>query len=301
MDAVAPDFELRGLLQAGDLRAAGAWLVQHHARDVIALCRSMLRERALAEDLTQDVFASAFEKLKGFRLEASARTWLLAIARNRCIDHLRRAGREPVEITEGGDEPELAPDQSPLPQELLSRRVDVEAALGELDENERALVVLRFRHGLEYAELASVFGLKEGTVRMRLSRALSRMRGELERREGPELGESVSRERAQPPPPPRYLPAPGAPPRTGAPARPPAAAPMPAAMAAPVGRDEGSAIPEQPGFFQRLLRWIAGEPVSSLRALPDPAFARALEPAEPELTLSFRERLGALVSRLPER
>jgi RNA polymerase sigma-70 factor (ECF subfamily) len=294
VDALAPEFELRGLLSAGDLRAAGAWLVQHHARDVVALCRSMLRERTLAEDLAQDVFASAFEKLKSFRLEASARTWLLAIARNRCIDHLRRAGREPVEITEAGDDQERTPDEAPLPAELLSRRVDVEAALDLLDENERALVILRFRNGLEYAELASVFGLREGTVRMRLSRALARMREELSRRDQHVLAEEgrVSRARAPgsysgaPPP------APGAPPRAVA-----AAAPVPP----PAGAALGQGIPERPGFFQRLKGWISGAPTPEpARALPDPTLARALEPDEPELTLSFRQRLGALVSRLPE-
>lgn len=303
MDALAADFELRGLLGRGDLRGAGAWLVENHARDVFVLCRSILRERTLAEDVAQDVFASAFEKLAGFRLEASARTWLLTIARNRCIDHLRRAGREPVELTEEGDESERTADDAPLPPELLSRRVDVDAALGQLLENERALVVLRYRHGLEYPELASVFGIKEGTVRMRLSRALTRMRETLELRDGAIPGAVDGMAAAPMPasalPPPAFggaapppAPAPGAPPPP-----PRQSAPMPQSSSA---HSPGSGIPERPGIFERLRRFISGERVVPPPSVPDPALAHALAPDEPELTASFRDRLARLVSRLPE-
>jgi RNA polymerase sigma-70 factor, ECF subfamily len=318
MDALAPDFELRGLLGRGDLRAAGAWLVEHHARDVFVLCRSMLRERALAEDVAQDVFASAFEKLQGFRLEASPRTWLLTIARNRCIDQLRRAGREPVELTEEGDESDRTPDRGPLPPELLSRRVDVDAALGQLLENERALVVLRFRHGLEYPELASVFGIKEGTVRMRLSRALVRMREALELRDGAIAAAPAPAQSAAPMPagampmPAGAMPPPafGAPPqaeRASMPRRPapvPGGAPPPVAAPPPPASASHSldaGIPERPGIFERLRRWIRGDVIVPEPTPPDPVLARALRPDEPELTVSFRDRLGALVSQLPER
>jgi RNA polymerase sigma-70 factor (ECF subfamily) len=298
VDALAPDFELSGLLRRGDLRSAGAWLVEHHARDVFVLCRSMLKQRALAEDVTQDVFASAFEKLKGFRLEASARTWLLTIARNRCIDQLRRAGREPVELTEEGDESERTADEAPLPPELLSRRVDVDAALGQLLENERALVVLRFRHGLEYPELAAVFGIKEGTVRMRLSRALGRMREALELRDGA-VAAPLPAQSAAPVPAGAM-----APPAFGAPPPAAQAPPPPRAVAAPLPAQAPPAqpgIPERPGIFERLRRWIAGDMSVPERTPPDPALARALRPDEPELTRAFRDRLGALVSQLPER
>lgn len=318
MDALAPHVELAGFIREGDLRTAGAWLVEHHARDVFILCRSMLRERTLAEDVAQDVFASAFEKLSGFRLEASPRTWLLTIARNRCIDHLRRAGREPVELTEEGDESERTADDAPLPPELLSRRVDVDAALGTLLENERALVVLRYRHGLEYPELASVFGIKEGTVRMRLSRALARMREALELRDGARAAPMpVS---AQPPPAFGAPPAPGARPAPAVPPPPagyappppaPAAARAPAAprQSAPIALPPppqshslgGGRIPERPGILERLRRFISGERVVPPPTPPDPALAHALEPDEPELTVSFRDRLARLVSGLPER
>jgi RNA polymerase sigma-70 factor, ECF subfamily len=183
----ALDTKFYAYLDAGDLRQAGTWLVQRHARDVLGLCGAMVRDPTTAEDLTQDVFGKAFTALGQYRREASSRTWLLAIARNRCIDHLRALQRDPWRGAPPDDasaDPDRVPDAAPLPAELLTSRAQVEAALDELVEGERALVVLRYRHGLDYRELAHVFGIRPGTLRMRLSRALSRMRAALERASG---------------------------------------------------------------------------------------------------------------------
>ncbi|MEZ4219359.1 MAG: RNA polymerase sigma factor [Polyangiaceae bacterium] len=228
MDVVTParDPQLLGFLERGDLRAAGTWLVDRYAGDVVAVCRAMVRPRDVADDLAQDTFSAAFSALAGFRRDASVRTWLLAIARNRCIDHLRRERRRPFDPWDDDDETGLAVDPGPLPPEVILTRDDVAAALNHLDESERALVILRFRHGLEYPELAEVFGVKQGTVRMRLSRALGRMRGELERREAPILEEAAA----------EYMP-------------PPAAAPAPAMAPAALSRGRASApggIPTAP-------------------------------------------------------
>ena len=91
-----PTAELTQLIARGDRRRAASLLVQHHAPAVFALCRAMVRDAQLAEDLSQDAFARAFGALDGFRGEASPRTWLLAIARNRCLDHLDRTRRTPA-------------------------------------------------------------------------------------------------------------------------------------------------------------------------------------------------------------
>ena len=184
MDAVAREGEdIVRWIERGDLRQAGSALVERHAGEVYGLCRSMVRDDATAEDLTQDTFSRAFVGLEGYRGDASPRTWILRIARHRCVDYLRSIGREPWRRSDDdGGEPA---DTRPLPAELLIRRQDVERSLAELSEGERALIVLRFGHGLGYGELAEAFGIKEGAVRMRVSRALSRMRAALERAEAP--------------------------------------------------------------------------------------------------------------------
>ncbi len=160
-------------LDRGDHRLAAEWLVRHHATAVLALCQGMVRDEALAEDLCQDAFTRAFGGLAGFRREAEPRTWLLAIARNRCLDELRRQGRNPVDPEEAIEE---APDERPLEAHLLGDRQAVQHALDSLGERDRAMVLLRFVHGLGYPELADAFGIKQGAARMRISRALARMR-----------------------------------------------------------------------------------------------------------------------------
>jgi RNA polymerase sigma-70 factor (ECF subfamily) len=178
---VGSETDVLARIQAGDLKGAAEHLVHAYADEVMGMCTAMVRNRTIAEDLTQDVFGRAFANLAGFRGEASPRTWLLRIARNRCIDHLRAAKRDPWGgIALDVEEPDTQPDDTPLPSDLLVRRDDVNDALAELAEGDRALVVLRFRNGLDYSELAMAFGIKEGTVRMRVSRALARMRRFLE-------------------------------------------------------------------------------------------------------------------------
>jgi RNA polymerase sigma-70 factor, ECF subfamily len=174
---VDPTAELTQLIARGDRRRAATLLVEHHAAAVFALCRAMVRDAQLAEDLSQDVFMRAFGALDSFRGEASPRTWLLAIARNRCLDHLDRTRRAP-----GTDdvEPDDVSVETAPPLDLLARREDAERALAALGETERALVVLHVGHGVGYSELAAAFALREGAVRMRLSRALARMRAVLE-------------------------------------------------------------------------------------------------------------------------
>ena len=183
MDARTPDdvdSKLKALLAVGAHGEAATLLVTAYGDDVYGLCRAMVRDPASAEDLSQDCFSRAFTALEGFRAEASARTWLLRIARNRCIDHLRARARAMVEFS---DDPGDMPSEEPSIADLLTRREALAGALEVLGANERALVVLRFGHELEYGDLALSFGLGEGAVRMRISRAVAKMRAALEREE----------------------------------------------------------------------------------------------------------------------
>src|SRR5688500_1721433 len=112
MDAAQnADGEFLQRLNDGDVRSAGTLLVSRFADEVYALCRAMVHDAALAEDLSQDVFARAFTALRGFRGEASPRTWLLRIARNRCIDQLRADKRA---IADEPDEPDEHASDAPL-------------------------------------------------------------------------------------------------------------------------------------------------------------------------------------------
>jgi RNA polymerase sigma-70 factor (ECF subfamily) len=178
LDAPSVDLLLSQALARGDRRGAGQLLVVHHADAVYATCRALVRDRVLAEDLSQEAFTKALAALPNFRGESQSRTWLLSIARNVCLDHLRRT-KGPIDERAELDV-EVQPSEIPPPFELLARRGDVERALGVLSEIERAIVVLHHAHGVGYPELAGSFGIAEGTLRMRMSRALLKMRDALE-------------------------------------------------------------------------------------------------------------------------
>ena len=177
MDAPSIELELRQALARNDRRRAAHLLVEHYAGDVLACCRAMVRDRTLAEDLAQDTFSRAIAGLAAFRGESSPRTWLLSIARNGCLDFLRRRRASPID--EGDAEPDAHATAAPAVIDQLVSRQNAEIALAPLGETERALVVLHYGHGVGYAELAEAFSLREGAVRMRMSRAVEKMKSAL--------------------------------------------------------------------------------------------------------------------------
>ena len=225
------------LVQRRDMKAAALYLVAQHADEVLGLCRAMVRDETTAEDLSQDVFGRAFAALATFRGEASSRTWILQIARNRCIDHLRVQGRT---LRDADTSPDDAATPEPRIDDLLEARGQVHIGLASLEENERALVMLRFGHGLGYAELATTFGLSEGTTRMRISRAVAKMRMALQPPTPASAGFAAPRRRAAQASP--SFPAPGAPPPPAASAPlPPSPAPQALGAAPPLASPFASA------------------------------------------------------------
>jgi len=301
--AQASESDFRAWIGAGELRRAGEWLVHSYADDVLGLCGAMVRDRSVAEDLAQDVFGRAFSGLDGYRAEASPRTWLLKIARNRCIDHLRAQRRDPWGGAADDGDPDTHPDDTTLPPDLILRRADVEDALEELSEGERALVVLRFKNGLDYAELAHAFGLREGAVRMRVSRALAKMRAALE---GADELDAVQAFSAQPyaggAPPPPAAPAPAratAAPRGASASTDEEGVAGPAAPGAAPPPAPGAPTRQRPGFVQRLRAAFTTMPAPPRQPPPEnhPLAAFFAATADDEAR-GLRERLLATTRQL---
>jgi RNA polymerase sigma-70 factor (ECF subfamily) len=145
--------------RVGDDRALSRFISVTQA-DVWRFCAHLVSP-AQADDLTQDVYLRAMRSLASFRGDASARTWLLAIARRVIADHYRSRRRhrrvlgEPIEMTTGG--PALHGELS--------------AALRALDADRHSAFVLTQVLGLSYAEAAGVCGCPVGTIRSRVARA----------------------------------------------------------------------------------------------------------------------------------
>lgn len=161
-------------------------LVERYEGPVFGLILRMIRDRATAEDLAQETFVKAFRKLHAFDPERRFSSWLFKIAHNTTLDHLRR--REVVTISldtlgAGGEENpwKEAEDRAPSPEEMalgsdLAR--GLERALATLRPEYREVLLLRFREGLSYGEVAEVTGWPLGTVKTQIHRA----RKELARR-----------------------------------------------------------------------------------------------------------------------
>lgn len=154
-------------------------LVLRYQRPVHGLILRMVRDRALAEDLAQEVFIKAFRALDTFDQRRKFSSWLFKIAHNTAIDQLRRRQVETVPLEtpdeEKADLLALLPDpKGESPDTLLKRRSLAEAigtAIGQLRVDYREVVVLRFQEGLAYEEIAEITGLPLGTVKTHLHRA----------------------------------------------------------------------------------------------------------------------------------
>ena len=149
----------------GDQRAMAVF-VRETQGAVWRLCAHLV-DRASADDVTQEVYLRALPALKGFRGDASARTWILSIARNTCLDELRRRhrGRGLLErlVTQGKDRHRPSPDPA--------GEIAAAALVDALDPDRREAFVLTQVLGLTYAEAAAVCGCEIGTIRSRVSRA----------------------------------------------------------------------------------------------------------------------------------
>jgi RNA polymerase sigma-70 factor, ECF subfamily len=147
-----------------------------------------LRNRETAENLTQDCFVRAYQAREQFRGGSSAGTWLLQIAANLVRSHeacgrlkfWRRTLRVDVELSDAG---RWIPDRQMSPEQLAAARQQVERiwrAAARLSGNQRAVFLLRFVEDMELLEIAAVTGMKEGTVKTHLFRALKAVRAALE-------------------------------------------------------------------------------------------------------------------------
>jgi RNA polymerase sigma-70 factor (ECF subfamily) len=153
---------------------------REHADAVFRFCVSQVRNPAVAEDVTGDVFASAFAAYGRVRPDPEGvRPWLFRIARNAVIDQYRREGRRHSLLARiGRDRGATATVEESAEQR--SALASICAAIETLSRRDRQLVGLRVAGGLSFAEVAGVLGMREGAAKMATHRALERLRARLE-------------------------------------------------------------------------------------------------------------------------
>jgi RNA polymerase sigma-70 factor (ECF subfamily) len=175
--------------QAGD-REAFSSLAQRFERRVYTLALYYTRDRADAEDLSQEVWLKAYRALRTFRGESSFYTWLRHIMANTFLNHRRgdeqalRDHATPLEsMTEADpDLNALLRERAREVEEEYDQRILVERvfeALGELTPQQRLIFLLKHREGMTYEEIAGTFGCSVGTIKKALFRAVTKLRQQL--------------------------------------------------------------------------------------------------------------------------
>jgi RNA polymerase sigma-70 factor, ECF subfamily len=179
-------------LQAGSEQAF-ALLIAQYSQPIYSLIARSLQDPADASDITQEVFIKVFRSIRGFHGEASLRTWLYRIALREASNQRRWWSRhkrqeiaidapsapdsdgesEPLSLASTLADPGTSPYDHAAQKELRER---VEAALRNLPEAFRTVVVLREIEGFAYEEIADILEVNLGTVKSRLTRGRAILR-----------------------------------------------------------------------------------------------------------------------------
>jgi len=161
--------------QQGD-RAAFQLLFETYKDRVFSIAvYSSGGDRAIADDVTQQIFLKLFTAIRQFRGDAEFTTWLYRLVVNACLDEKRRRRR----LLPWGEEVALRNPGDKKPQEKQYARLEVsqavQAAIAELKPKFRLPILLKYIEGLSYEEIANVMGCSKGTVASRLNRGHSQL------------------------------------------------------------------------------------------------------------------------------
>jgi RNA polymerase sigma-70 factor (ECF subfamily) len=172
--------------QRGDV-AAYEELLRTHQQRIFAVVGGILRRREDVEDVAQQVFVKAYFSLKRFDLRSAFGTWLYKIAVNECWDYLRKKrvrrlvyeadlSEEQIRQVEAtADQPGGAQKSSGDAGRRAEQRDLLERLLGELDEKDRLMLIMKEVEGFSVEEIGEVLDLNVNTVKVRLFRARGRL------------------------------------------------------------------------------------------------------------------------------
>ena len=177
--------------QAGN-KAAFTGLVRRHKTPIYNFILRLVRSTSAAEDLVQDVFVKVVQSAADFKHESRFSTWAYAIARNICIDHLRKMSfrQHPSLDQAHGDSadgptlldrtadvhPSATVDRSAIGAELGRR---ITRCVEELPQEQREVFLLREVANLPFKDIAAMTGVPENTVKSRMRYALERLQESL--------------------------------------------------------------------------------------------------------------------------
>ena len=155
-----------------------AWrsLYETYADFVFRLAMRRVGDRDAALDVVQETFIRASTAIDGFRGDAAFKSWIARIAINEATNHTRRRVRRretPLEAVEHAPSGAEAPDQKAVRKDMAERAF---AFIRQLPNQQRDVLLLRTTEGLSYAEIATVLGSTEGSVRVSYHHGLRKLK-----------------------------------------------------------------------------------------------------------------------------
>jgi RNA polymerase sigma-70 factor (ECF subfamily) len=163
------------LIVAAKARDQGAFaeIVRRRQGWVRGLLRKLCNDHALADDLAQEAFIRAWERLGDLETPLAFPGWMRRVAVTAFLQSRRRtAGR----ATEALDDADPVAGEEPAPDRAAGARIDLDRALARLSEAERLCVTLNHGEGLAHADIAALTGLPLGTVKSHVLRGVEKMR-----------------------------------------------------------------------------------------------------------------------------
>jgi RNA polymerase sigma-70 factor (ECF subfamily) len=183
-----PDAQLMLRVQGGDLDAF-EMLVTRYQQPLMNLVCRILGDSKEAEDICQNVFVQVYKSAQRYRVTAKFTTWLYTIARNLCLNEIRRRSRHPAESLDAvqpglDDRPsrDLVDRRAPTaPEVLLQGELErkIQEALNELPENQRTALLLCRQEDLSYEDIAQVLRCSLSATKSLIHRARASMRRRL--------------------------------------------------------------------------------------------------------------------------
>ena len=173
-----PDADLMLRVKRGDMEAF-TQLVERWKQPVTNLVARTIRDENEAEDIAQNVFIQVHKSAARYEVSAKFTTWLFTIARNLCLNEIRRRSRHPTDPLDApafadGDEPKqfpdaknFTPDQAAVHGELADK---IEEALASLPENQRTAILLFQKQDLSYEDIAEVLGVSLSSTKSLIHR-----------------------------------------------------------------------------------------------------------------------------------
>jgi RNA polymerase sigma factor (sigma-70 family) len=152
-------------------------LYERYSSKIYAKCISLLKDEALAQDATQEIFLKIFLNLSKFGEKSRFSTWVYSITYNYCIDYIRRKKKQQAIFS---DEMEKAPDlavEEVSDKVILEMEIDkLKTVLSEIPTGDRAILLMKYQDGMSIKEISEILDKTESAIKMKIKRAKAKAR-----------------------------------------------------------------------------------------------------------------------------